>query len=72
MGDTSRVAVVVVGVVTLHFGGDKKLVLSDYLYVPSVRRNLVSVSYLSYNGYSFYLIKILFLSNMEMILYVMG
>ena len=51
MGDTSRVAVVAVGVVTLHFGGGKKLVLSDCLYVPGVRRNLVSVSYLSYNGY---------------------
>ena len=52
MGDTSRVAAVAMGVVTLHFGEDKKLVLSDCLYVPSVRRNLVSVSCLSCNEYS--------------------
>ena len=52
MGDTSRVAAVVVGVVTLHFEGGKILVLDDCLYVPDVRRNLVSVSYLSCNGYS--------------------
>ena len=52
MGDTSRVAVVVVGVVTLHFEGGGVLVLHDCLYVPSVRRNLISVSYLSCHGYS--------------------
>ena len=52
MGDTSHVAGVAVGVVTLHFGGDKKLVLNDCLYVPSVRRNLVLVSCLSCNVYS--------------------
>ena len=52
MGDTSRVAAVAVGVVTLHFEGGKFLVLDDCLYVPGVRRNLVSVSYLSCNGYS--------------------
>ena len=52
MGDTSRMAAVAVGVVTLHFEGGKMLVLSDCLYVPSVRRNLVSVFRLSCNGYS--------------------
>ena len=52
MGDTSRVAAVAVGVVTLLFEGGKKLVLSDCLYVPDVRRNLVLVSCLSCNGYS--------------------
>ena len=52
MGDTLRVAAVVVGVVTLHFEGDKIMVLSDCLYAPGVRRNLVSVSCLSCNGYS--------------------
>ena len=50
MGDTSRVAAVAVGDVTLHFGGDKFLVLKDCLYVPSVRRNLISVSGLTCNG----------------------
>ena len=52
MGDTSRVVAVAVGVVTLHFEGDKVLVLDDCLYVLDVRRNLVSVFCLSCNGYS--------------------
>ena len=72
MEDTSRVAAVIVGVVTLHFGGGKKLVLRDCLYISGVRRNLVSVSYLSCNGYSLLFNKDFFLSNMKMILYVVG
>ena len=52
MEDTSRVAAVAVGVVTLHFEGGKFFVLDDCLYVPGVGRNLVSVFYLSCNGYS--------------------
>ena len=34
MGDTSRVAAVVVGVITLHFEGSKFLILDYCLYVP--------------------------------------
>ena len=52
MVDTSRVAAVAVGVVTLHFEGGNFFVLDDCLYVPRVRRNLVSVFCLSCNGYS--------------------
>ena len=52
MGDTSRVAAVAVGVVTLHFEGGKILVLDDCLYVPDVRRNLISIFCLSCNRYS--------------------
>ena len=52
MGDTSKVADVAVGVVTLHFDGGKVLVLQDCLYIPSVRRNLISVSSLACNGFS--------------------
>ena len=52
MGDTSRVAAVAVGVVTLHFEGGKFLVLDDCLYVPDIRRNLVLIFCLSCNGYS--------------------
>ena len=52
MGDTSCMVAVAVGVVTLHFEGDKFLVLIDCLYVPGVKRNLVSVFCLSCNGYS--------------------
>ena len=52
MVDTSRVAAVAVGVVTLHFEGGKFFILDDCLYVSDVRRNLVLVSCLSCNGYS--------------------
>ena len=45
-------AAVIVGVVSLHFSRGKFLVLEDCLYVPKVRRNLISVSYLSCNGFS--------------------
>ena len=51
MGDTSKVAVVVVGVVTLHFDGREVLVLQDCLYIPSVRRNLISISSLTCHGF---------------------
>ena len=52
MGDTTKVEIVAVGVVTLHFDGGKELVLHDCLYVPRVRRNLISVPSLACNGYS--------------------
>ena len=52
MGDTSRVAAIAVGVVTLHYEEGGVLVLYDCLYVPSIRRNLIVVSYLSCHGYS--------------------
>ena len=40
------------GVVSLLFPGGKTLVLDECLYVLNVRRNLISVSYLSCNGFS--------------------
>ena len=52
MGDTSRVATAAVGVITLHFEGGRVLVPHYSLYVPSIRRNLISVSCLSCHGYS--------------------
>ena len=45
LGDTSRVVAEAVGEVSLHFGGHKVLVLKDCLYVPNIRRNLISVFY---------------------------
>ena len=51
MSDTTKVAAEAVGVVTLHFSEDKVLVLEDCLYVPSIRRNLISISSLAYNGF---------------------
>ena len=52
MGDTSKVAVEAVGVVTLHFSRGKVLVLEYCLYVPSVKRNLIPIPCLACNGYS--------------------
>ena len=52
LGDTSRVAAKPVEEVSLHFGEHKVLVLKDYLYVPNIRRNLISVFCLACNEYS--------------------
>ena len=51
MRDTSKVAAEAMGVVTLHFSRGKVLVLEDCLYVPSVRRYLISIPCLVCNGY---------------------
>ena len=45
-------AAVAVGVVSLLFPRGKLLVLNVYIYVLNVRRNLISISCLSCNGYS--------------------
>ena len=47
-----QLVAVAVGVVSLLFSGGKILVLEDCLYVPNVRRNLISVSSLSCNRFS--------------------
>ena len=52
MGNATKVAVVAVGDYYLNFGRDKYLLLKDCLYVPSIRRNLISVSSLVKDGYS--------------------
>ena len=52
MGNATKVAAVVVGDYYLNFGRDKCLLLKDCLYVPSIRRNLISVSSLVRDGYS--------------------
>ena len=52
MRDATKVAAVAVGEITLQFSGDRVLVLVDCLYVPLVRRNLISVPSLACNGYS--------------------
>ena len=46
-----KVVVVAVGDYYLNFGRDRCLLLKDYLYVPSIRRNLISVSSLVKDGY---------------------
>ena len=50
MVDGSRIPVVVVGVFNLCFES-RVLVLEDCLYVPNVRRNLISATYLGKHGY---------------------
>ncbi|KAL8120252.1 hypothetical protein AgCh_017415 [Apium graveolens] len=52
MGDATKVAVVAVGVIHLSFSSDRILVLNNCLYVPSFRRNLISVSKLALDGYN--------------------
>ena len=52
--DGTRVSAVAVGDISISFSRDRILVLKDSLYVPSIRRNLISVSRLVDNGYSVY------------------
>ena len=53
LGSNATVSVVAIGVVVLQFQDKKTLILLDVLYVPLMRRNLISVSELSNKGYSF-------------------
>ena len=52
VGDATKVAAVAVGDVYLRFSSDRFLILKNVLLIPSFRRNLISVSKLSYDGYS--------------------
>ena len=55
LGDGTRISAVAVGDVNISFGRDRILVLKDSLYIHSIKRNLISVSRLVDNGYSFIL-----------------
>ena len=50
LADGSRFPVVAVGVFNLYFGS-RVLILKDCLYVPNVRRNLISTTCLGKHGY---------------------
>ena len=50
MVDGSRILVVAIGVFNFCFGF-RILILKDCLYVPNVRRNLISTTYLGRHGY---------------------
>ena len=52
MGTGTKVAAVAIGDYYLNFGRDRYLLLKDCLYVPSIRRNLISFSSLVKDGYS--------------------
>ena len=48
--DGSRIPIVAIGVYNLCFES-RVLILEDYFYVPNVRRNLISATYLGKRGY---------------------
>ena len=50
LADRSKIPVVAVGVYNLCFES-RVLILEDFLYVPNVRRNLISATYLGKHGY---------------------
>ena len=50
MVDGNRISVVAIGVFNLYFGS-RVLILKDCLYVPNVRRNFISATYLGKQGY---------------------
>ena len=52
-GSSTIVSTIAIGVVVLQFQDNKTLILSDVLYVPLMRHNLISVSELLNKGYSF-------------------
>ena len=54
LADGRRIPVIVVEVFNLCFDS-RVLILEDCLYVPNVRRNLISANYLGKHGYCFIL-----------------
>ena len=50
LADGSKIPIVAFGVFNLYFDS-RVLILEDYLYVPNVRRNLISTTYLGKHGY---------------------
>ena len=51
MGNSSTSKVVGKGKIILKMTSGRELILNDLLYVPDIRKNLVSCSLLSKNGY---------------------
>ena len=51
-GSQTRVLAVAVGVIRLSFQNNKVLILNNALYIPYIRRNLISVSSLTSQGYT--------------------
>ena len=50
LADGSKIPIIAVGVFNLCFKS-RVLILEDYLYVPNVRRNLISTTYLGRHRY---------------------
>ena len=55
MGDGTRIQVDFLGVVRLQLNTRIFLELQDMVYIPSIRRNLISIPILDRLGYSFLL-----------------
>ena len=53
MGDRSRAKVDIMGIIKLKLATGYVLELQEVSYVPSIRRNLLSISLLDSQGYSF-------------------
>ena len=54
MGDGSRVKIDFFGMIKLRLATESFLLLHDVTYIPSLRRNLIFVSVLGRQGYSFH------------------
>ena len=54
MGDGSKVKVEFFGMIKLRLATKSFLLLHDVAYIPSLRRNLISISILDRQGYSFH------------------
>lgn len=53
MGNGARATIEEVGVVSLYLPSGHIFLLKDVIYVPLMRRNLISISALDKSGYSF-------------------
>ena len=56
-GDDGRYSVIEIGTVTFHRYSGSPLILAYFLYVPGLRKNLVSVVVLEDRGYAVMFIK---------------
>ncbi|KAJ9562492.1 hypothetical protein OSB04_007652 [Centaurea solstitialis] len=54
VGDRNEKKVEAIGSMVLLLDGGHEMILQNTLYVPTITRNLISVSKLKYDGYSFY------------------
>ena len=54
MGDGSKVKVEFFGMIKLRLDTESFLLLQDVAYIPSLRRNLISISILDRQGYTFH------------------
>ena len=53
MGTDATVAAAAIGVYHLYFSSQKLIILEDCLFVPQIRKSLISISKLVCSGYSF-------------------